>query len=205
MSLRLENTFCGVRMSVKLLEFLYVNSCSALAVGAAQYGLMCTDDGVVLDDGITARIANDEYYMTTTSSGAAAIGEWMQSCFPGLERMLVTITPVTHGYAAMNVAGPKSRDLLGSLIQQVDLDPSSFPYMAACKARVAGIDNCYIMRLGFTGELSYEIHVPAAYGSYLWELIMECGRRLGIKAFGVEAQRIMRLEKGNVIIGQDND
>ena len=189
----------------KFLDLLYVNSWSSLAVGAAQYGLMCADDGVVLDDGITARITDDEYYMTTTSSGAVGVGEWMQSWLQLGTDMHVTIAPATHGYAAMNVAGPNSRRLLTSLVQGIDLDSGSFPYMAARKRSIAGIDNCYIMRLGFTGELSYELHVPAGYGLYLWELIMDRGRDLGIKAFGVEAQRIMRSRKGHVIIGQDSD
>ena len=189
----------------KLLDLLYVNSWSALAVGAAQYGLMCADDGVVLDDGITARIAADEYYMTTTSSGAAAVGEWMQSWLQTAPDMRVTITTATHSYAAMNVAGPKSRQLLVSLVQGIDLDSASCPHMAARKGSIAGIGGCYIMRLGFTGELSYELHVPAGYGLYLWQLIVERGRDFGIKPFGVEAQRVMRLEKGHVIIGQDTD
>jgi sarcosine oxidase subunit alpha len=189
----------------RLLDVLYINSWSELAEGAAQYGLMCADDGVVLDDGVTLRIAADEYYMTTTSSGASSVGEWIQSWLQGASKLRVTVTPATHAFAAMNVAGPKSRQLLEGLVHGIDLSPSAFPYMAARKGRVAEVDGCYLMRLGFTGELSYELHVPAGYGLYVWELIMERGRELGIKPFGVEAQRIMRLEKGHAIIGQDTD
>jgi sarcosine oxidase subunit alpha len=192
--------------TVKLLNLLYVNDWSALAPGSAQYGLMCGEDGVVLDDGISARIAADEYFMTTTSSGAAAVGQWIESWLQGSsDNWRVHVAPATDAFASMNVAGPKSRELLRQLTEDVDLDPTAFPYMGARKARVAGVDGCYVLRLGFTGELSYELHVPASYGLYLWETLIECGRDLGIEAFGIEAQRIMRLEKGHVIIGQDTD
>ena len=146
--------------TAKFLDLLYVNSWSSLAVGAAQYGLMCADDGVVLDDGITARITDDEYYMTTTSSGAVGIGEWMQSWLQ-----------CGHGHACYRSTGyswlcgyecgrSQFAPFAASLVQGIDLDSGSFPYMAARKGCIAGIDNCYIMRLGFTGELSYELHVP---------------------------------------------
>ena len=192
--------------TVKLLNLLYVNDWSALAVHSAQYGLMCGEDGVVLDDGITARIAADEYFMTTTSSGAAAVGQWIESWLQGSgDNWRAHVAPATDAFASMNVAGPKSRELLRRLTEEIDLDPTAFPYMGARKGRVAGVEGCYLLRLGFTGELSYELHVPASYGLYLWETLIKCGRDLGIEPFGIEAQRIMRLEKGHVIIGQDTD
>jgi sarcosine oxidase, subunit alpha len=192
--------------TVKLLNLLYVNDWSALAVGSAQYGLMCGEDGVVLDDGVTARIASDEYFMTTTSSGAAAVGQWIESWLQGSsDNWRVHVVPATDAFASMNVAGPKSVELLRRLTAEVDLQPAAFPYMGARKGRVAGVDGCYLLRLGFTGELSYELHVPASFGLYVWETLIECGRDLGIQAFGIEAQRIMRLEKGHVIVGQDTD
>ena len=192
--------------TVKLLNLLYVNEWSALAAGSAQYGLMCGDDGVVFDDGVTARIAADEYFMTTTSSGAVAVGQWIESWLQGsAENWRVHVVPATDAFASMNVAGPKSAELLRRLTQEVDFDKTAFPYMGARKGRVAGVDGCYLLRLGFTGEMSYELHVPASYGLYIWEALVECGRDLGIEAFGVEAQRVMRLEKGHVIVGQDTD
>ncbi len=192
--------------TIKLLNLLYVNDWSALAVGSAQYGLMCGEDGVVLDDGVTARIAADEYFMTTTSSGAAAVGQWIESWLQGSsDNWLVHVVPATDAFASMNVAGPKSVELLRRLTEEVDLHTAAFPYMGARKGRVAGVDGCYLLRLGFTGELSYELHVPASYGLYVWERLIDCGHDLGIQAFGIEAQRIMRLEKGHVIIGQDTD
>jgi sarcosine oxidase subunit alpha len=189
-----------------LLNFLYVNSWSELPVGSAQYGLMCSDDGVVLDDGITARLSPDEYFMTTTSSGAAGVGEWIESWLQGSSMEgRVHVMPATDAFASINVAGPRSRELLSRVAENVDLDPAAFPYMGARKGRIAGVEGCLILRLGFTGELSYELHIPAGYGPYVWEKLVERGRDLGIAPFGIEAQRIMRLEKGHVIVGQDTD
>ncbi len=189
-----------------LLNFLYVNSWSDLPVGSAQYGLMCTDDGVVLDDGVTARLSADEYFMTTTSSGAAAVGEWIETWLQGSSREgRVHVTPATDAFASINVAGPHSRELLSRITDNVDLNPGAFAYMGARRGRVAGVDGCFLLRLGFTGELSYELHVPAGYGLHVWETLLERGRDLGVVPFGVEAQRIMRLEKGHVIVGQDTD
>ena len=189
-----------------LLNFLYVNNWSKLPVGAAQYGLMCTDDGVVLDDGVAARLSADEYFMTTTSSGAAGVGEWIETWLQGSSwEGRVHVTPATDAFASINVAGPRARELLSRITENVDLDPASFAYMGARRGRVAGVDGCLLLRLGFTGELSYELHVPAGYGLYVWETLLERGRDLGIAPFGVEAQRVMRLEKGHVIVGQDTD
>jgi sarcosine oxidase subunit alpha len=191
---------------IELLDLLYVNDFSSLKIGVAQYGLMCTDDGIVFDDGVTARLAEEEYLMTTTSSGAAAVGEWIESWLQGRERpWRVRLTPATEALASMNVAGPRSRELLGRVAEGIDLSPSAFPYMRARSARVAGVDGCHILRLGFTGELSYEIHVPAAYGLHVWEMLLKHGSDLGAAPFGIEAQRVMRLEKGHLIIGQDTD
>jgi sarcosine oxidase subunit alpha len=167
---------------------------------------MCTDDGVVLDDGVTGRLDDDRYLMTTTTSGAAAVGEWaenwLQTEHPDWQ---VYLTPVTDNYASINVAGPRSRELLRRLIDGIDLAAESFGYMQVRTATVAGVDNCIVWRIGFTGELSYELHVPADHGLSVWTILLEVGADLGISPFGVEAQRIMRLEKGHFIVGQDTD
>lgn len=190
----------------KLLNLLYVNKWSKLAIGAVRYGVMCAEDGVVMDDGVTGRLAEDRYIMTTTSSGAATVWEWAESWLqtehPDWQ---VHVTPVTTGYASMNVAGPKSRELIGRVVEGVDLSNDAFPYMHVRTATVAGVADCFMWRIGFTGELSYEIHVPAAYGLHVWEALFDAGSDLGVGAFGVEAQRIMRLEKGHFIVGQDTD
>jgi sarcosine oxidase subunit alpha len=190
----------------KLLELLYVNKWESLEVGKVRYGVMCLEDGVVFDDGVTGRLGPDRYIMTTTSSGAASVQEWidnwLQTAHPEWQ---IHVTPVTTAYASINVAGPKSRELLLRLTEGVDLSPDAFPYMRVRAGRIAGVDGCFMWRIGFTGELSYEIHVPAAYGLHVWETLLESGADLGIEPFGVEAQRILRLEKGHFIVGQDTD
>ena len=190
----------------KLLNLVYVNKWSKLPIGAVRYGVMCAEDGVVMDDGVTGRLAEDHYIMTTTSSGAATVWEWIENWLQTEHpEWQVHVTPVTTAYASMNVAGPKSRELLGRVAEGVDLSNEAFPYMNVRTATVAGVDGCFMWRIGFTGELSYEIHVPAAYGLHVWEALLDVGADLGIAAFGVEAQRIMRLEKGHLIVGQDTD
>jgi sarcosine oxidase subunit alpha len=190
----------------KLLNFLYVNKWSKLDIGSVRYGVMCNEDGVVLDDGVTGHLGPDRYFMSTTSSGAAAVYEWMEDWLQTTFRdWQVHVTPVTSGYASINVAGPKSRELLNRVVTDVDLAPDAFAYMNVRTGTIAGIPDCLMWRIGFTGELSYEIHVPAAYGLGVWETLMDEGRDLGVGAFGLEAQRIMRLEKGHFIVGQDTD
>jgi sarcosine oxidase subunit alpha len=190
----------------KLLNHLYVNRWSNLDVGAVRYGVMCAEDGVVMDDGVTGRLGPERYVMTTTSSGAATVWEWidnwLQTAHP---EWRVHVTPVTTAYASINVAGPNSRELLVRLAEDVDLSPEAFPYMRVRTGRIVGVDGCFMWRIGFTGELSYEIHVPAAYGLHVWEALMHGGADLGVGPFGVDAQRILRLEKGHFIVGQDTD
>jgi sarcosine oxidase subunit alpha len=189
----------------KLLAAAYLNKWAKLDVGAVRYGVMCAEDGVVFDDGVTGRLAENHYLMSTTSSGAAAV--WQH-----LENLLQTehpdwrvhITPLTTAYASINIAGPRSRELLARLTD-VDLSADAFPYMRVRTGRIAEVDDCVLWRIGFTGELSYEIHVPASYGLRVWEALLDRGRDLGVRPFGVEAQRILRLEKGHLIVGQDTD
>jgi len=159
----------------------------------------------VMDDGVTARLAEDHYYMTTTSSGAGGVwnwlDDWLQTSFPDWD---IRMTAVTDGYAGINIAGPRSRELL-SRLTDVEVSAEAFPYMSVREGAVAGIDGCRLMRIGFTGELSFEVHVPAGFGLHLWETLIDTGADLGIRPFGVEAQRILRLEKGHFIVGQDTD
>jgi sarcosine oxidase subunit alpha len=190
----------------KLLNQLYINKWSKLPVGKVRYGVMCAEDGVVMDDGVTGRLGEDHYLMSTTSSGAATVWEWaenwLQTEHPEWQ---VHVQPVTTAYASINVAGPRSRELVGRLTEGIDLSAEAFPYMNVRIGRIAGVDDCVLWRIGFTGELSYELHVPAGFGLHVWERLLEHGKNLGVRAFGVEAQRILRLEKGHLIIGQDTD
>lgn len=189
----------------KLLEFVYVNRWSKLDVGKVRYGVMCAEDGVILDDGVTGRLGENHYMMSTTSGGAGTVwnwlDEWLQTGFPEWD---VKMTAVTDGYASINVAGPSSRELV-SRLTGIDLDPEAFPYMQVRTGTVAGVDDCFVWRIGFTGELSYEIHIPSSHGLAVWEALLDAGSDLGVRPFGVEAQRILRLEKGHFIVGQDTD
>jgi sarcosine oxidase subunit alpha len=190
----------------QLLDLLYVNKWSALDVGRVRYGVMCADDGVVLDDGVTGRLGEQHYLMSTTSSGAATVGEWVENWLQtSRPDWRVHVTPVTTSYASINVAGPRSRELLARLCDDVDLSAAAFEYMRVRTGTVAGVPDCVLWRIGFTGELSYEIHVPAGYGLHVWEALTAAGADLGVTPFGVEAQRVLRLEKGHVIVGQDTD
>jgi sarcosine oxidase subunit alpha len=166
---------------------------------------MCAEDGVVLDDGVTGRLGENHYLMSTTSSGAATVWEWaenwLQTEHPDWQ---VHITPVTTAFASINVAGPKSRELL-SRLTDIDLANEAFGYMNVRTGPIAGVAGCVLWRIGFTGELSYELHVPASYGLHVWEALLQAGGDLGVAPFGVEAQRILRLEKGHFIVGQDTD
>jgi len=190
----------------RLLNLLYVNKWSKLGIGRVRYGVMCAEDGVVLDDGVTGRLGEEHYLMSTTSSGAATVWEWaenwLQTEHPDWR---VHVTPVTTAYASINVAGPKSRRLIERVTEGVDLANEAFPYMHVRTGKIAGVGDSVLWRIGFTGELSYEIHVPAGYGLHVWETLLAAGADLGVAAFGVEAQRILRLEKGHFIVGQDTD
>jgi sarcosine oxidase, subunit alpha len=189
-----------------LLNLLYVNKWSKLGVGRVRYGVMCADDGVVLDDGVTGRLGEEHYLMSTTSSGAGTVWEWVENWLQTEHPdWRVHVTPVTTAYASMNVAGPHARTLIERVTTGVDLSNEAFPYMGVRTGQIAGVDDCVLWRIGFTGELSYELHVPAGYGLHVWETLLEAGADLGIRAFGVEAQRVLRLEKGHFIVGQDTD
>jgi sarcosine oxidase subunit alpha len=174
-------------------------------VGKVRYGVMCAEDGVILDDGVTGRLSESRYMMSATSGGAGTVWNWLDEWLQtGRRGWDVKMTAVTDGYASINVAGPESRELVGRLTD-IDLDREAFPYMEVRTGAVAGIAGCFVWRIGFTGELSYEIHVPSGHALTVWEALLDSGQDLGVRPFGIEAQRILRLEKGHFIVGQDTD
>jgi sarcosine oxidase subunit alpha len=187
----------------RLLEFVYTNKWQNLAVGSVRYGVMCTDDGVIFDDGVVGRPADDRWLMTTTSGGAGRVWNWLDDWVQG-RGWEVQMTAVTDGYGSINVAGPRSRELLARLTD-IELDREAFRYMQVRTGTVAGVDKCIVWRIGFTGELSYEVHVPAGFARHVWDSLIEHGTDLGVGPFGIEAQRVLRLEKGHFIVGQDTD
>ncbi len=186
-----------------LLERLYVNQWRKLGVGRVRYGVMCNDEGVVLDDGVCAHLQQEEWYMSTTSSGASGVFEWIQWWVQSGWGEGVHLTDLTDDFSAFNLSGPQARAALRQLTKR-DLSNKAVPYMRVRSARVAGVP-CRLLRIGFTGELSYEVHCPSAHALHVWEALMEAGEKFGIVPFGVEAQRILRLEKAHIIVGQDTD
>lgn len=192
--------------AAEFLERVYVSKYAGLKPGMTRYALMCDESGVVIDDGVIARLSDDHFYFTTTTSGAAAIYRELSrlNTIWGLDCGIVN---VTGGYAAVNLAGGHARAVLEKLVD-IDLSSEAFPYLGIRVTGVALGANrvpARLMRVGFVGEWGYEIHIPAEYGEALWTTLCEAGAEYGIRAFGVEAQRLLRLEKGHVIVSQDTD
>ena len=185
-----------------LLDKLYTHHFSNLRVGRIRYGLLCSDNGVILDDGTVTRLAQDRYFVTTTTGNVDLTEEWFRWWSAG-SGMCAHVTNVTSAYAAINVAGPRARETLSKLTE-VDVSQSAFGYMRSAQGMVAGVP-AILLRIGFVGEAGWELHVPAEYGEYLWQTIMDAGSEFGISPFGLEAQRILRLEKKHIIVGQDTD
>ena len=188
--------------SGQLLDRLYTHRFSDLPVGRIRYGLMTSDNGVILDDGTVARLAEDRYFVTTTSGNADVIEEWFNWWNAGAGNCAHVVN-VTAGYGAVNVAGPRARETLSKLTG-INLSPRAFRYMRSAQGEVAGVP-CLLLRIGFVGEAGWEVHFPAEHGEHIWSSIMKAGEEFGISPFGLEAQRILRLEKGHVIVGQDTD
>ncbi|MBL29197.1 MAG: aminomethyltransferase [Rhodospirillaceae bacterium] len=172
-------------------------------VGRARYVLATDIGGVIIDDGVACRFGDEHFYVTTTTSTSDSVYRQML-WYNAQWRLKVDIANVTAAYAAVNIAGPKSRDVLAAIAADVDLSADACPYMGVREGLVAGLP-ARLLRVGFVGELGYEIHVPASCGEALWDALMEAGAAHGIRPFGVEAQRLLRLEKGHIIIGQDTD
>jgi sarcosine oxidase subunit alpha len=184
------------------LDRVYAGRFSDLKVGMTRYGLMLDESGVIVDDGVIARLAPEVFYFTTTTGGSATVYRELLrlNALWGLDCALVN---VTGQRAAFNFAGPLSRELLRPLTE-ADLDDAAFPFLGVRSGRIAGI-GCRLMRVGFVGELGYEIHVPARDALPLWRALHAAGMKRGLRPFGVEAQRVLRLEKGHLIVGQDTD
>jgi sarcosine oxidase subunit alpha len=186
----------------ELLDRLYPNRISSLEAGRIRYGVLLSDAGRITDDGTICRLDEETFYVTTTSSGAGAVEQWFSWWLAdwGLD---ATVTDVTQGLAAINLAGPRAREVLAGLTD-LDLSNESFPYLDAKQAKVAGVE-CLLLRIGFVGEVGYEIHCAGAHGRALWDALAEAGAGLGARPFGLEPQRILRLQKMHVIVGQDTD
>ena len=185
-----------------LLDKVYTHIFSNLGIGRIRYGVMCSDSGTIIDDGTVSRLAEDHYFITTTTGNVELIEQWIKWWAAGTG-MCAHLTDVTSAFAAINVAGPKARDTLSKLTD-VDLSTNAFRYMRTEENMVAGVP-ARLLRIGFVGEMGWEIHFPVEYAEYMWDTLMEAGKEFGITPFGMEAQRILRLEKKHIIVGQDTD
>ncbi|MEH6575507.1 MAG: 2Fe-2S iron-sulfur cluster-binding protein [Amphritea sp.] len=172
-------------------------------VGRTRYAVLTNEHGVVIDDGVACRISDEHFYVTATTSGVDRVYREMMK-WNAQWRLDVDIANVTSAFAAVNLAGPDSRKVLEKLTTDLDLSPQEFPYLAYREGHVAGIP-ARLLRVGFVGELGYEIHVPARFGEALWDALIEAGKEHEIRPFGVETQRLLRLEKGHIIVSQDTD
>ena len=188
----------------KILEMVYTNAWQKLKVGRCRYGVMLNEHGMVFDDGVTTRIAEDHFHMTTTTGGAARVlgwlEEWLQTEWPNLE---VYATSVTEQWAVCTISGPNSRALLSELTD-IDLSAEAFPFLSMQEAKVAGVP-ARIYRISVTGDLAFEINVPARYGKFVWDTIVDHGRKHGLCLYGTETMHVLRAEKGFIIAGQDTD
>jgi sarcosine oxidase subunit alpha len=172
-------------------------------VGRTRYAVLVSEQGVVIDDGVAARLAEDHFYVTATTGGVDRVYREMLR-WNAQWRLSVDIANVTAAFSAINIAGPDARAVLEALGCSVDVSADAFPYLGCREGDVAGIPT-RLMRVGFVGELGYELHVPSLFAAALWDAVVEAGARSHIKPFGVEAQRLLRLEKGHIIVGQDTD
>jgi sarcosine oxidase subunit alpha len=188
--------------AAEFLERLYPNRFGDMKPMRIRYGVLNSDAGRIMDDGTIARLGDETFYVTTTSTGAGAVLEWFE-WWNAVWGMDVEIVDVTGGLAAVNVAGPRSRAVMRALTD-IDLSNEGLSYLDAREARVAGVPSL-ILRIGFVGELGYELHFPSPYGEHVWNAILETGEDFGIRPFGLEPQRILRLEKMHILVGQDTD
>ncbi len=187
------------------LNRIYINNITTLAVGKARYGLITNENGIVIDDGVVVRLAQNHFLLHTTSSGATRIGqwleEWLQCEWPNLQ---VMVADATSQWANVTVAGPRARDLVARLDSDIDFSRDAFPHMAFRTGKIGGAA-ARVLRASFSGEVSFEINVPARFGLSLWTVLMDAGADLGVAPYGVESLMVMRIEKGLLHVGADTD
>lgn len=191
--------------AAEFLNRMYTNPWKGLEPGRCRYGLLLKEDGFITDDGVSARIAPERFHLTTTTGGAARVlntmEDYLQTEWPELD---VWLTSTTEQWAVIAVQGPLARGVIAPLVEGIDLSPDVFPHMAVREGTICGVP-MRLFRVSFTGELGFEINVPAAYGRAVWEAIYAAGRPFGIVPYGTETMHVLRAEKGFIIVGQDTD
>ena len=186
----------------RLLDLVFTHKFSTLPLGRVRYSVLCDELGAIVDDGTISRMDEQRYFLTTTTGNAEFVHQWLE-WWAAAAGWQVNIINLTAGLASMNLAGPLARGVLARLTE-CDLSSAAFPYMDWRQASVAGVP-ATMMRIGFVGEMGWEIVVAAEYGSYLWEQVLQAGAAVNLLPFGVETQRVLRLEKKHIIVGVDTD
>ena len=191
--------------AVTFMNRMYVNSWTKLAVGRTRYGVLLREDGFILDDGVVARTAEDRFHVTTTTGGAARVlalmEDYLQTEWSDLS---VWLTSTTEQWAVIAVQGPAAREVLKPLVEDVSLEPDALPHMGVARGRICGVP-LLLFRVSFSGELGFEVNVPADFGRAVWDTIFAAGQRHGMTAYGTETMHVLRAEKGYIIVGQDTD
>jgi sarcosine oxidase subunit alpha len=189
--------------AAELIDRMYTWAYAKQPLGRARYALMTDQTGVVIDDGVACRFHERHFYVTATTGAVDQVYRQM-TWWNSQWKLDVDVANVTAAYAGVNIAGPRARDVVSNLDGDIDFSAEAFPYMAVRMGRLGGIP-VRVLRVGFVGELGYEIHCPSSMGEALWDILAKAGQPFGLKPFGVEAQRVLRLEKGHIIVGQDTD
>jgi len=184
---------------------MYVNAWTGLAVGRCRYGILLRDDGFIYDDGVVARLADDRFHVTTTTGGAAGVlalmEDYRQTEWPDLD---VWLTSTTEHWAVIAVQGPNARRVLEPLVEGIDISAAAMPHMSVSRGRICGVP-MLLMRVSFTGELGFEVNVPAGFGLAVWQAVHDAGQAHGMTPYGTETMHVLRAEKGYIIVGQDTD
>lgn len=187
----------------EFLDRVYTMAHANQPVGRVRYCLMLNEMGSVIDDGVAYRMAEDQFYVTATTGAVARV--YADMLFWNAEwRLKVDVLNLTGAFSGLNVTGPNARQVLQALESDIDFGRDAFPYLSGREGTVAGVP-VRVMRIGFTGELSYELHCPSSLAPSLWDAVMAAGSPYGLRPYGLEASRILRLEKGHILIGQDTD
>ncbi|APG92539.1 sarcosine oxidase subunit alpha [Sinorhizobium americanum] len=191
--------------AAQFLNLMYTNAWDNLKPGRCRYGIMLRDDGFVYDDGVVGRLAEDRFHVTTTTGGAPRVlqhmEDYLQTEFPHLK---VWLTSTTEQWAVIAVQGPKAREIIAPLVEGIDLSNEALPHMSVAEGKICGVPT-RLFRMSFTGELGFEVNVPADYGQAVWEAIWARAEPMGACAYGTETMHVLRAEKGYIIVGQDTD
>jgi len=191
--------------AAEFLNRMYTNPFLKLGVGRCRYGVLLGEDGYIRDDGVIGRLAQDRFHVTTTTGGAprvlAMMEDYLQTEWPDLR---VWLTSTTEQWATIALNGPKAREIVAPLVEGADISADGFPHMSLAQCRVAGVP-ALLFRMSFTGELGFEVNVPASRGLEVWNALWTSGRPHGMVPYGTETMHVLRAEKGFIIVGQDTD